>query len=68
MPPKRHHRHLPLSCDTSRVGGVTRQNAAELHLSVETVETYQAHIKEKLSLKNGHELVHHAVRWASHQG
>ena len=34
-------------------GHGTRQIAEELHLSVKTVETYQAHIKEKLSLKNG---------------
>ena len=43
----------------------TRQIAQELHLSVKTVETYQAHLKEKLSLKNGHELIQHAVRWAT---
>lgn len=29
------------------------------------LESYQAHIKEKLSLKNAHELVQHAVRWIS---
>ncbi len=43
----------------------TRQIALELHLSVKTVETYQAHLKEKLALKNGHELVQHAIRWTS---
>ena len=46
----------------------TRQIAVELRLSVKTVESYQAHIKEKLSLKNAHELVQHAVRWISTQG
>jgi len=33
-------------------GHGTRQIAEELHLSVKTVESYYAHIKEKLSLKN----------------
>jgi len=49
-------------------GHGTRQIAGELHLSVKTVESYQAHIEEKLALKNGHELVQHAVRWANNQG
>lgn len=44
-------------------GHGTRQIAEELHLSVKTVESYYAHIKEKLSLKNARELVQHAVQW-----
>lgn len=44
-------------------GHGTRQIADELHLSVKTVESYQAHIKEKLSLKNARELVQRAVEW-----
>jgi len=44
-------------------GHGTRQIAGELHLSVKTVETYHAHIKEKLSLKNARELVQHAIEW-----
>jgi len=36
-----------------------------LHLSVKTVETYQAHLKDKLSLKSGRELAQHAVRWVA---
>ncbi len=44
-------------------GHGTRQIAEELHLSVKTVETYQAHIKEKLSLRNARELVQHAIEW-----
>lgn len=44
-------------------GHGTRQIADELHLSVKTVESYQAHIKEKLSLRNSRELVQHAVQW-----
>jgi len=45
-------------------GHGTRQIADELHLSVKTVESYQAHIKEKLSLRSGRELVQHAIQWA----
>ncbi len=45
-------------------GHSTRQIAAELHISVKTVESYQAHIKEKLSLRSGRELVQHAIQWA----
>ncbi|MDB6023186.1 MAG: two component transcriptional regulator, LuxR family [Pedosphaera sp.] len=48
-------------------GHKTRQIADQLHLSVKTVETYRAHIKEKLQLKDGMELVRHAVRWTSDQ-
>jgi DNA-binding NarL/FixJ family response regulator len=44
-------------------GHGTRQIAEALHLSVKTVESYQAHIKEKLSLRSARELVQHAVRW-----
>jgi DNA-binding NarL/FixJ family response regulator len=45
-------------------GHSTRTIAEELHLSIKTVESYQAHIKDKLSLKNGRELVQHAIQWA----
>jgi DNA-binding NarL/FixJ family response regulator len=44
-------------------GHGTRQIAEVLHLSVKTVESYQAHIKEKLSLRSARELVQHAVEW-----
>jgi DNA-binding NarL/FixJ family response regulator len=44
-------------------GQGTRQIAEALHLSVKTVESYQAHIKEKLSLRSARELVQHAVEW-----
>jgi DNA-binding NarL/FixJ family response regulator len=43
-------------------GRSTRQIAESLHLSIKTVETYQAHIKEKLSLRSGRELVQHAIQ------
>lgn len=44
-------------------GHGTRQIAEELHISVKTVESYQAHIKEKLSLRNARELMQHAIQW-----
>jgi len=44
-------------------GRGTRAIAEEMHLSIKTVETYQAHIKEKLSLRSGRELIQHAIQW-----
>jgi DNA-binding NarL/FixJ family response regulator len=44
-------------------GHGTRPIAEKLHLSVKTVESHRAHIKEKLNLKNATELVHHAIQW-----
>lgn len=44
-------------------GDGTRQIAKSLHLSVKTIESYRATIKEKLNLKNAMELVQHAVHW-----
>jgi DNA-binding NarL/FixJ family response regulator len=44
-------------------GHGTRQIAEGLHLSVKTVESYQAHIKEKLALRSARELVQHAIEW-----
>ncbi len=45
-------------------GQGTRQIADGLHLSPKTVESYQAHLKEKLGLKSSRELVQYAVQWA----
>lgn len=42
----------------------TREVAERLDLSVKTIETYHARIKEKLGLRSGHELVRAAVEWA----
>jgi DNA-binding NarL/FixJ family response regulator len=42
-------------------GHGTRQIADELHVSVKTVESYQAHIKEKLGLRNARELMQNAI-------
>jgi DNA-binding NarL/FixJ family response regulator len=41
----------------------TREIAERLHLSVKTVESYRARIKDKLSLKSASELMQHAVQW-----
>ena len=49
-------------------GRGTRDIAAEMHVSVKTVETYRAHIKEKLKLKSAPELMRFAVNWVGHQG
>ncbi len=42
-------------------GHGTRQISERLHISVKTVESYQAHIKEKLALKNARELIRLAI-------
>jgi DNA-binding NarL/FixJ family response regulator len=44
-------------------GYATRRIADALHLSVKTIETHRAHIKQKLKLENATELVHHAFIW-----
>jgi DNA-binding NarL/FixJ family response regulator len=44
-------------------GNGTRQIAEKLRLSVKTVESYQAHIKEKLSLRSARELMQRAIQW-----
>ncbi len=41
----------------------TRQIAEQLHLSAKTVESHRAHIKEKLDLASGTELVRYACLW-----
>jgi DNA-binding NarL/FixJ family response regulator len=46
-------------------GRGTRQIADQLHLSVKTVESHRAHIKEKLNLKTATELVHRAIQMRS---
>ena len=45
-------------------GHSTRRIAEQLHISVKTVESYQAHIKEKLALRSARELVQHAIQWS----
>jgi len=46
-------------------GKTTRHVAKRLNLSVSTVETHRAHIKEKLRLANAVELVRRAVEWVN---
>jgi len=41
--------------------------AGQLHLSVKTVDAHRGHIKEKLNLKNGTELICYAARWVATQ-
>jgi DNA-binding NarL/FixJ family response regulator len=48
-------------------GHGTRQIAEELHISIKTVESYQAHIKEKLSLRSARELMQHAIQWSMNE-
>lgn len=45
----------------------TRQISERLHLSIKTIETYRAHIKEKLSLANAAELLRYAIQWVGSQ-
>ena len=44
-------------------GKSTREVAAALHLSVKTIETHRAHIKEKLGFKTADEMLKFAVQW-----
>ncbi len=46
-------------------GSGTRQIAEQLRLSIKTVETHRAHIKQKLRLHNGIELIRTAMRMVS---
>ena len=49
------------------LGRGTKDVASELHLSVKTIETHRAHIKEKLGFRDGNELVRFAVEWVAHR-
>ncbi len=44
-------------------GKPTRQIAKELNVSVKTIESHRAHIKDKIGLKNASELVKFSVQW-----
>jgi len=48
-------------------GHSTRSIAKEINLSVKTVETHRAHIKEKLGLTDANEMVRFAIDWVAHQ-
>jgi len=45
----------------------TREIAASLNLSVKTIESHRAHIKEKLNLRNATELVQFSVQWVEQE-
>ena len=44
-------------------GHSNKEAANRLSLSVKTIETHKAHIKEKLNLQSATELVQHAIHW-----
>jgi DNA-binding NarL/FixJ family response regulator len=48
-------------------GKGTRAIADAFNLSVKTVETHRAHIKEKLNIKTAPELIRAAVEWVNHE-
>ena len=48
-------------------GMTTSEIGRHLHMSGRTVETHRLHIREKLHLKTGPELLRYAVRWAGAQ-
>ena len=49
-------------------GHGTRQISERLHLSIKTIETYRAHIKEKLDLADAAELLQYAIQWVNSLG
>jgi DNA-binding NarL/FixJ family response regulator len=48
-------------------GGSTRSIAETLHLSVKTIETHRAHIKEKLGFQDSEEMVKFSIDWVAQQ-
>jgi DNA-binding NarL/FixJ family response regulator len=48
-------------------GRSTNDIAEQLCLSVKTIETYREHLKQKLNLRTGNELVRYAVEWSVKQ-
>jgi DNA-binding NarL/FixJ family response regulator len=54
----------------SLIGGgkATKIIADQMGISTRTVEAHRAHIKEKLGLTDGAELVRYAVQWVERQG
>jgi DNA-binding NarL/FixJ family response regulator len=49
-------------------GYSTRQIAQKLNLSSKTIDSYREHLKLKLNLESGAELVRHAIQWARSEG
>ena len=52
------------SAAAARQGHGTAQIADKLCLSVKTIETYREHLKQKLNLANGQELLRYAIEWS----
>lgn len=48
-------------------GKPTRQIARDLNVSVKTIESHRAHIKDKMGLKNASELVKFSVQWVENE-
>lgn len=48
-------------------GYATRQIAERLNLSVKTIDSYREHLKLKLSLESGADLVRYAIQWVRSQ-
>ncbi len=46
----------------------TREIAKRLNLSVKTIDSYREHLKQKLQLESGTQLVHHAIQWMKSEG
>ena len=46
-------------------GENTRSVASQLNLSVKTIETHRAHVKEKLGFKDSSEMIRFAVEWVA---
>jgi DNA-binding NarL/FixJ family response regulator len=49
-------------------GHSTKSVAASLNLSIKTIETHRAHIKEKLGFPDSNEMTRFAVDWVAQQG
>ncbi len=49
-------------------GMSTRMIAETLHLSIKTIESHRANIKEKLQIDSATELLQHAIHWLQSQG
>lgn len=49
-------------------GYSTRQIAQKLNLSSKTIDSYREHLKLKLNLESGADLVRHAIQWARNEG
>lgn len=41
----------------------TREVASLLHLSIKTIDSYREHLKEKLNLTDGGQLIRYAIQW-----